>query len=82
MLDSSSYVSFYMFCKERANELRIDAAEREKDRGKEHCAAASVRVGLGRTPNPATRDLGIQASQVAQKINRGNRWLVQQNNCT
>jgi hypothetical protein len=42
------------------NELRIDAAEREKDRGKGHCAAASVRVGLSRTPKSTTRDLGIK----------------------
>jgi len=64
------------------NELRIDAAEREKGRGKGECAAASVRVGLSRTPNSKTKGLGIQALLVAQENNCGNHWLVQQNNCT
>jgi len=56
----------------KANEIRTDAAEREKDKGKGQCAAASVRVGLSRTPNPTTRDLGIQARKVVHEINRGN----------
>ena len=59
------------------NELRIDAAEREKDRGKGQYAAASVRVGLSRTPNPTATGLGSKAAPAAQEINRGNRWLVQ-----
>jgi len=66
----------------QSNDLRIDAAERGKDRGKGHCAAASVRVGLSRTPNSTTKGLGIKPPQVAQEINCENRWLVQQNNCT
>ena len=49
------------------NELRIDAAKREKDRGKGYCAAASVRVGLSRTPNPRTRDLGVKDDQCYSK---------------
>jgi len=69
-------------CLWQPNELRIDAAEREKDRGKGHGAAASVRVGLSRTPNHTTRDLEIKGLLVAQEISRGNHWLVQQNNCT
>ena len=44
------------------NELRIDAAEGEKIKTAVVRAAASVRVGLSRTPKTPTRDLGIKDS--------------------
>jgi len=44
------------------NELRIDAAEEEKIKTAVVSAAASVRVGLSRTPKTPTRDLGIKDS--------------------
>jgi len=47
---------------EASNELRIDAAEGEKIKTAVVRAAASVRVGLSRTPKTPTRVLGIKDS--------------------
>jgi hypothetical protein len=78
----SIILSFLLVFVEKPNELRIDAAEREKDRGKGHCAAASVRVGLSRTPNTATRGLGIKDVCSRSRDQKVELLFARRNNCT
>jgi hypothetical protein len=56
--------SAFLICNGTPNELRIDAAEAEKIKAGMVCAAASIRVGLSRTPEN-TNHLEIKGQVLA-----------------